>query len=568
MIQIKVVRWFVPMAVLALAACAGAPARAPVEPAPEAAEAPLRSDDKDVTAALMAGEFAWQDGRAASAARHFGRAAAASDDPAIAEHATRVAIVAREWDLARQGLARWRALAPDAVGIVQAEAGLALADGDTEGALARLRTLLARGDADARRMVGQVLLGGSDPVRAVAALESLAAAPDLPGGVDTLLALSQVAQQLRQPELAARLAASAVKAAPESAQAILWQGHLALRGGDRAAARAAFERAVALAPKDKSTRLTYAALLNELGEPGPAADTLAAIDADDEVLAARAAYAARADDPALLAKVAAEIEALPPPRPAERVELLGQLAELGERRDDALRWYRAVPRGERWFDAQLRIAVLLDAKGERDAALAHLEGLRSAGIDDDANLASTFLLEAELHERHEQPERAIDAYGRGLKVLPDERRLLYARALQFEALDRVEECIADLRRLVELDPQDADALNALGYTLTDRTDRHAEALELITKALAAKPDEPAIIDSMGWVQYRLGNLDEALKHLRRAFELQPDAEIAAHLGEVLWAKGDRDGARAAWAKGREVEADNATLVETERRLDR
>jgi tetratricopeptide (TPR) repeat protein len=576
MIQVNILRPLVLACALALAACAGpGPRTAPAAEAPagEAGDtgaegAPLTSEDKDVMAALMAGEFAWQDGRAASAARHFARAAAASDDPAIAEHATRVAIVAKAWDLARESLARWRTLAPDAVGIVQAEAGLALADGDDATALARLRTLLARDDADSRRMVGQVLLGGAEPARAVAALEALAAQPDLPGGVDTLLTLSQVAQQLRQPELAGRLAAAAVARDPKSTQAVMWQGHLALRGGDRAAARAAFERALAIAPEDKSNRLTYAALLNEMGEPGPAADALASLAPDDEVLAARAAYAARAEDPALLAKVAAEIEALPPPRPAARVELLGQLAELGERRDDALRWYRAVPRGERWFDAQVRIAVLLDGKGERDAALAHLDALRAGGIDEDARLADTFLLEAELHQRHEGADRALDAYSRGLRALPDERRLLYARALAYESLDRVDECIADLQRLVDLDPADADALNALGYTLADRTDRDQEALLLIEKALAAKPDEPAIIDSMGWVQYRLGNHAEALKHLRRAFELQPDAEIAAHLGEVLWVTGAKDEARTVWAKGREVDAENAVLAETVRRLDR
>jgi uncharacterized protein (TIGR02996 family) len=576
MIQVNILRPLVLAGMLALAACAGpAPRTAPAADAPAddavgaaGDGAPLSSEDKDVMAALMAGEFAWQDGRAASAARHFARAAAASDDPAIAEHATRVAIVAKAWDLARESLARWRTLAPDAIGIVQAEAGLALADGDDATALARLRTLLARGDADSRRMVGQVLLGGAEPARAVAALEALAGDPGLPGGVDTLLALSQVAQQLRQPELAARLAAAAVTADPASTQALMWQGHLALRGGDRAVARAAFERALAIAPDDKANRLTYAALLNEMGEPGPAADSLAALEPDDEVLAARAAYAARADDPALLAKVAAEIEALPPPRPAARLELLGQLAELGERRDDALRWYRAVPRGERWFDAQVRIAVLLDGKGERDAALAHLDALRAGGIDDDDKLADTFLLEAELHQRHAAAARAIDAYSRGLRALPDDRRLLYARALAYESVDRVDECIADLQRLVDLDPADADALNALGYTLADRTDRHQEALALIEKALAAKPDEPAIIDSMGWVQYRLGNHAEALKHLRRAFELQPDAEIAAHLGEVLWVTGAQDEARATWARGREVDADNAVLAETVRRLDR
>ena len=100
-------------------------------------------------------------------------------------------------------------------------------------------------------------------------------------------------------------------------------------------------------------------------------------------------------------------------------------------------------------------------------------------------------------------------------------------------------------------PDDANAMNALGYTLADRTDHKAEALALIQKALTLKPGEPAIIDSLGWVQYRLGNLDEALEQLRRAYDKQPDAEIAAHLGEVLWVSGQKDEARRVWDQGRE-----------------
>jgi len=549
---------------IALLGCAGKAARE--EPTPAEAPQALVSEDKDVMAALMAGEFAWQDGRAASAARHYARAAASSDDAAIAEHATRVAIVAREWASAGESLARWKTLAPKAPAIVQAEAGIALGSGDSATALKRLRTLLARDDADSRRMVGQVLLASAEPETAAGTLQQLVDTPDAGYGVETLLMFSQVAQQLRKPELAGRLATRAIERDPKSAPAALWQGHVALRAGDRAAARAAFERAVALAPEDKSIRLTYAALLNEIDQAGEAARTLGQIAPDDEVLAARAAYAARADDPKLLQAVAATIEALPPPRPAERLELLGQLAELGERQVEALRWYREVPRGERWFDAQLRIGVLLDAGEGIDAALAHLVALRAEGIDEDTRLADTFLLEAELQGRHDAQELAVDAYTRGLKVLPDERRLLYGRALLFEQLDRVAECEADLRRIVVLHPEDADALNALGYTLADRTDRYQEAFELIDKALKLKPDEPAIIDSMGWVQFRLGRFPEAIKHLQRAFELQPDAEIAAHLGEALWVSGQLEQARAIWDKGAAIDADNQTLKDTVSRL--
>jgi Flp pilus assembly protein TadD len=243
------------------------------------------------------------------------------------------------------------------------------------------------------------------------------------------------------------------------------------------------------------------------------------------------------------------------------------MAELVGDKQKALDWYALVPPGDRHLSSQLRIAVVLDETGKSDEAQAHLRKLRANGIDDDEKLAESYLLEAELFTRHEQRQEALAAYDRGLKVLPDERRLLYARALLNESMDRIGDAERDLRRIVELDPDDPDALNALGYTLADRTERFDEAFTLIEKALKLKPDEPAIIDSMGWVQYRRGNHDEALKHLERAFKLQPDAEIAAHLGEVMWVTGDKVGARRIWSEGRKQEADNKTLLETIGRHD-
>ena len=124
----------------------------------------------------------------------------------------------------------------------------------------------------------------------------------------------------------------------------------------------------------------------------------------------------------------------------------------------------------------------------------------------------------------------------------------------------------DLRSVLAENPESADALNALGYTLADRTDRIVEANELIEKAIRIKPEEPAIIDSYGWAQYRLGNLDLAVKLLRKAYAKQPDGEVAAHLGEVLWVRGDREEARRIWAEGRKKDAENKVLVETMNRL--
>ncbi|HVF36293.1 MAG TPA: tetratricopeptide repeat protein [Candidatus Saccharimonadia bacterium] len=550
------------LSVAMLGACGTAPSKpAPTDDVRISSEKVTADVDRDVNAALLAGEFAWQDGRGASAAKHYVRAAELSADPKIAAHAARVALAAKEWELARTAIRRWKSLDAEAPGIRQADAAISLLTGDFGSAEAALLEFLEGGD-EGRKLAAQVLIGSADPDAVIAAVEKLSARKDLPGGADSLVLLSQVAQQLKRDVLATAIAEKAVARFPQSPQAWTWRGHTKLRSKDNAAARADFERAVALDPKSRELRLTYAAVLNELGDAAGAARTLESIPADDEVLAARAAYAARADDPALLTQSYEALTMLPPPHPAARLELLGQMAELAKRRDDALRWYREVPRGEHFLDAQMRIAVLLDESGQRDEALAHLEALRAAGIDDDEKLAESYLLEAELQLRRERRDLALAAYDRGLKSLPDERRLLYGRALAYEQMDRVADAERDLRRVLELNPEDPDALNALGYTLADRTDKHEEAHALIARALELKPDEPAIIDSMGWVEYRRGNHEASIRHLKRAYELQPDAEIAAHLGEVLWVTGAKAEARKVWAEGTRKDAKNSALKRT------
>jgi tetratricopeptide (TPR) repeat protein len=144
--------------------------------------------------------------------------------------------------------------------------------------------------------------------------------------------------------------------------------------------------------------------------------------------------------------------------------------------------------------------------------------------------------------------------------------LLYDVAMVAEKLDRIDEVEARLKRLIELKPDNAQALNALGYTLVDRTPRTAEGLKLIERALQIAPDDPFILDSMGWANYRMGRLDDSEKFLRRAFGDQADPEIAAHLGEVLWAKGERERANELWQSQLKSSPDNPVLIETMRRL--
>ena len=377
-----------------------------------------------------------------------------------------------------------------------------------------------------------------------------------------------MAEQLGDTALALRATELAVARKPDDARAWFGRSHARLRADDKAGARSDARQALVLAPDSREIRLTYAALLDDGGDTAAAARVLAEGTPDDELLGARAAYAARTGDQILMREAYAALVALPLPAPDARLELLGQMAELIGAKGEAIDWYGKVPRGDQYIDSQLRIAVLLDDDGDAAGARERIRKLRAEGIEDDSQLVDTYLLEAELASKRGRKEDAVDVLRRGLEVLPDDQRLLYARALVYERMDRVDEALRDLQRMVELDPDDPDALNALGYTLADRTQRLEEAQVLIEKALALKPDEPAIIDSLGWVLFRRGEAAKAEIQLRKAFELQPDAEIAAHLGEVLWSLGRRDEARRIWGEGKARDADNPTLRATVMRLDR
>ncbi|MEO8741979.1 MAG: tetratricopeptide repeat protein, partial [Lysobacteraceae bacterium] len=167
--------------------------------------------------------------------------------------------------------------------------------------------------------------------------------------------------------------------------------------------------------------------------------------------------------------------------------------------------------------------------------------------------------EAELLSQHGRNDEALAAYGRGLAMFDGDTGLLYGRALLLEGMDRIADAETDLRNIIAMEPDNTQALNALGYTLADRTSNYAEAQVLIEHALRLQPDSPAILDSLGWVQHRLGRNAEALHNLRRAFALQKDAEIAAHLGEVLWLTGDKDAARNVWKQGLAIDKENRAM---------
>jgi tetratricopeptide (TPR) repeat protein len=238
------------------------------------------------------------------------------------------------------------------------------------------------------------------------------------------------------------------------------------------------------------------------------------------------------------------------------------LAQLAQKRGDAKaadQWLAAVRSPDQMLSVAIERAAMQAEQGHLEEGRQLIRDVPERGPDD---VTLKLRAEAQLLRAY---QRAADAYGlltTALQNSPDDKELTYDAAMTATKAGLQEDAERLLRRVIALDPQSAAAYNALGYDLADRGLRLEEAKQLIEKAVALAPDDAFIQDSLGWVQYRLGNLQEARRILENAFKKQPDAEIAAHLGEVLWGQGEQDAARAIWRQGMSLDAKNETLQQT------
>ncbi|WP_024778151.1 tetratricopeptide repeat protein [Pseudomonas corrugata] len=242
---------------------------------------------------------------------------------------------------------------------------------------------------------------------------------------------------------------------------------------------------------------------------------------------------------------------------------LGRIAEERNDPESALIEYAQVGPGNDYLPAQLRQADILIGNGKTAEAQSRLAVQRDAQPDYGIQL---YLIEAETLSANNQGDKAWNVLQQALKQYPDDLNLLYTRAMLAEKRNDLAQMEKDLRLIIQRDPDNAMALNALGYTLSDRTTRYAEAKVLIEQAHQLNPEDPAVLDSLGWVNFRLGNLDEAERLLRQALERFPDQEVAAHLGEVLWTAGKQREARQIWSKFLKDQPDSPILRGTIKRL--
>ncbi|MBD9436696.1 tetratricopeptide repeat protein [Pseudoxanthomonas sp. PXM03] len=524
-----------------------------------------RQDDALTT--VMAGEFALQAGQLPDAARWYLDAAGEQDDAGLAERATRIALLAKDDARAAEAIKLWRARSPRTLALRGAEATLALRQGQRRVARRELAGLMKDPDELGWRYALTALAsGGKDPELPARLLRDLLDDGAMPDTLQAWLAFTGLAQQMDEPALAERMVGDVVKRFSGEPLVALLQASQLLQADRKQEARAVLDGLLPKASSDAALRLKLAEEYDRLGDPAAASRALGQGPQDTLTYGLRAQLLAKADDTASLGELYEELKQAasgsgqPTQYSPDRRLLLGQMAEFLKRQDEALEWYRSVPAGEQRAEARLRAINTLFELERKEEAFAEARKLQGDASVEDGTRRDAYLMEAELRQKDKQDEGQMEVFARGLAAYPDDLALLYSRGLAWERRDRIDHAEADFRRILVIEPDNVAALNALGYTLADRTTRYQEALELIDRARTAAPEDAAIIDSYGWVLYRLGRNAEALVELRRAFTLQKDPEIAAHVAEVLWVMGQKDEARRYFDEARKLDPDNRSLL--------
>ncbi len=515
---------------------------------------------------VFAAELMGKEGDLQAAASEYLEAAMESNDPEVAERAAQVAIAAQSWQQAAMAADRWALLAPENISAHETAAVALLRLGDYTGAELQMDHLLELMDdrAKAWSLIATLLGQTPHPEKASKVLQSLLSRHGDQENADALHAQSQFAARSGNRDRALGLAELAIAVEPERIEFVIWAGRLALSLEKPDQALDYFGRASALSPDDHDLALAYADLLARNGQEDTARATMAGMKQVPDVMLSRILFEISAEEPGTAEELFQEFSRMEFSDPNQAAFFQAQAAEALGKTDEAISYYGSVDSGAYALDAAIRRAEMLASEGHLDQARQELDDLRHDG--DRAAMEQSWLTESQLLRGSGELSEARSLLGDALEQFPQSVALLYSRALMAAEQSDVHSTEVDLRIVLELEPDNAAALNALGYTLADQTERFDEARRLIESAYALQPDQASIIDSMGWIAFRQGRLQESARYLHRAWRLDNNPEIAAHLGEVLWVTGDQEAAMEAWRAGAEVDAANSVLQATLDRL--
>ncbi|MBC9249608.1 hypothetical protein A9179_04905 [Pseudomonas alcaligenes] len=535
-----------------------------------AAQAPAKpkvyaSFSEETLYSLLAAELAGQRNRFDIALGNYVQQANATQDPAVAERAFRIAEYLGAEQAALDTALIWSKNAPDSLDAQRAAAVQLARAGRYDESMSYMEKVLQK-QGDTHFDFLALSAAETDPDTRAGLLQSFdRLLVKYPENGQLLFGKALLLHQDGRPQEALELL-EAHQASEQEVPPLLLRARL-LQGLERGEeALPLLKKGIEQHPDDKRLRLAYARQLVELERLDEAKSEFAGLlqqyPDDDDLRFSLALVCLEDQDWDEASVYLEELVARNSHVDAAHFNL-GHIYEQRKDPESALIEYALVGPGNDYLAAQQRQTdILLDSNRAEQAA----SRLNKARENQPDYAIQLYLLESEALAKRQRLEQSWQVIEQGLQQFPNDTNLLYTRAMLAEKRDDLPGLERDLRNIIAREPDNATALNALGYTLADRTTRYAEARELIAKAHQLNPDDPATLDSLGWVNYRLGNLDEAERYLRQALDKFPDHEVAAHLGEVLWAQGKQREARKVWASALDAQPDSPILRDTLLRL--
>lgn len=533
---------------------------------PTKAEPRTRPFPRETLYALLAAELAGSREQFDIALSNYLQQAHQTRDPQVAARATHIARFLNAESAALDAALLWVEVDPDNAEAQLNAASALVQNGRLQEAFELSKKLYQRGDQALFQNIAARAAEATDTQREqllVAFMELLDKHPRHP---ELLVGAGLLMQQQERHQEALAMARRAIEHHPDNTAAIILQASLLHQMGRSAEATDKIARAVERQPDQLRLRLQYARLLTEqdLGQAQEQFQILVDQEpGDPDLLLSLGIVALERGDTETARESFETLLDLGAKRSTAHF-YLGQLARQQNQTQEALLHFLRVEPGSDFLQATLNILTLLITDGNLDAANDHMNRLRTRFPDQSAAL---YQLESQALLRGDYEEEAMTLLDQALANHPDNEDLLYNRAMLHDQRGNLGAAEEDLRQLLKYNPNSAQGLNALGYILADRTNRYEEAYDLIRQALDLEPENPAILDSMGWVLYRLGRAEEALPYLEQAMESFPDQEIAAHLGEVLWVLGQKERARNTWRWGLEEDPDSELIPATIKRLE-
>lgn len=543
---------------------------------PETPTARSVDDASQLMYEVMIAELAGRRGMLDIATEGYYAASQRTDDPRVSERATRLAVWNRSWQQAQETGQRWAILEPENIEVRQLLAQVFLRQGNSVAAADELAMLIsmsqeatASESGDLRETMQDVFtLLVREPNRKVS-VEAMTALRDRYADDSYAnLALAQLAYNAKDRAAALDAVDRAIVLDGSNSEARLLRAQILAASGEVDKGFAELNLALEKDPDNIDLHLGYARLLVEAGRYKQAATELDII------------YSLGQDNASALFTIGLLALESKRTEPAEKyfsrlTELdqftseahfyLGTIADTRYDYATAIEHYESVSSGDSYLNAQIRAAELYGSSGRMTIGRERLQQLAMENPDPELRprlirAEGRMLIEAGNHAE------AVKVLSTGIELYPDDVDLLYSRGLAAENSGDDVLFQRDIRRLIELDPDHAHGLNALGYHFADENTNLEEAAVYLEKASALLPQDPAIMDSLGWLRYRTGDFEESIELLRRAYQILPDPEIAAHLGEVLWVSGEQESAKEVWTRALKQTPDDEKLQSVMRRF--